>query len=87
MDIRLKKYVYITLLLLVLVYFLQKETGNLGSFLGMMLGTVGGGVVAVYPYLILRRLFLKMGFPSKVELLSFIIYTMIIISAVRSIPK
>lgn len=93
MDIKTMKYVYLITLLLILIYFIIQQTGCVmstgcfGRFLGIALGTLAGSLVGAYPYLILRRLLLKMNFPNKVELFGFIIYTMIIISAVRSVPR
>jgi hypothetical protein len=79
------------------MYFSIQETGAglsvllsagwIGRIVGGLLGTLAGGVIAVYPYLIIRRIFLKIGFPSRAELIGFILYTMIIIVAIRQIPR
>lgn len=97
MQEKTKKYLWVGLLFSILLYFIIQETGAglsafasaewIGSMTGSMLGTLAGAVIAVYPYLILRRILLKIGFPGKVELAGFILYTMIIITAIRQIPK
>ena len=97
MQEKTKNYLWLGLLFLILLYFTIQATGVglnallsaewLGRIAGGLLGTWAGGLIAVYPYLILRRIFLKIGFPSKSELIGFILYTMIIITAIRQIPK
>lgn len=87
MTDKAKRNIYLFLLLLVLMYFMLQETTNIGALIGTGFGTFASALIAVYPYLILRRLFLKINFPPKLDFFSLVIFAMIIISAVRNIPK
>jgi len=91
------KYAYVVVLFLILLYFtmagFKADVGALisppfiGRMLGRITGTFASGLICVYPYLIMRRIFLKIGFPSKAELIGLILFSMIIITAVKNIPK
>ena len=93
---KIRRLVFIIALVCILLYFMIQETGAgialcsfgwLGCISGRILGTLAGGAIAVYLYLLVRRVALKLHLPKGIELWGFILYTMIVITAVRQIPR
>ncbi len=94
-----RHHIFRSMLVIIFFYFISKETGCvwnviinnpggcLGGMLGSAVGTFIGGAFALYPYLIVRKLLLKINFPEYSEIINLILYSAIVISAIRSIPK
>ncbi|MFH0771330.1 MAG: hypothetical protein V1933_01780 [Candidatus Omnitrophota bacterium] len=97
MDEPRRKWIFIIILICILLYFSMQEKGASTSVLssaeqiayklGAMLGNFASGAVAVLLYALIRKWILKIKFPVNFELLGLIIYTTIIITAVRQMPK